>query len=37
MNHRVRLIRVGQAHHLTQGSIMGPVPEAIGWGYYYPL
>lgn len=36
MTIRVRLIRLGQAHQLTQGLILGPIPEAMGWGYYYP-
>lgn len=36
MTLRARLIHLGAAHHLTQGLILGSLPEAMGWGYYYP-
>lgn len=36
MTLRDRLIRLGDARVLTQGAIMGLIPEAVGFGYYYP-
>lgn len=34
---RQRLVRVGDAHRLTQGSTFGPLPEGVDGSRYNPI